>query len=65
MQFVAPLVITLWAGPLDVPVPVHDGLQDGGEGSDPDPRADQHGVLGTEDVGRRRSERSVHENLAK
>ena len=31
-------------------LPVHDGLEDGGEGSDPDPGSDEDRVLGVEDL---------------
>ena len=31
-------------------LPVHDGLEDGGEGSDPDPGSDQDRMLGVENL---------------
>ena len=43
--------------------PVHDGLQDGGEGRDPDAGADEHSVLRVEDQVGRRAEGTVDENL--
>ena len=38
---------------------MHDGLEDGGEGRDPDAGADEDGVLGVEDLGGGRPEGSV------
>ena len=42
---------------------MHDGLQDGGEGRDPDPGADEHGVLRVEDQVGRRAEGTIDEDL--
>ena len=50
------------SGVLQVP-PHHDGLEDGGEGRDPDAGADQHRVLGVEDLTGWSSERSINEDL--
>ena len=46
-----------------LPVAVHYGLEDGGEGSDADARPDQHRVLRAEDLRRRGAERAVDEHL--
>ena len=40
-------------------IPVHDGLEDGGEGGDADAGTDKNGVLGVEDLGGGRPERPV------
>ena len=45
------------------PVSVHYGLEDGGEGRDPDAGPDQHRVLRSIDVGGRRPERTVNIDL--
>ena len=60
---VAPLVVAARALALDLPVAVHDGLEDGGEGGDADARADEDGVLGAEDVAGGGAEGTVHEDL--
>ncbi len=49
--------------PLDLPIAVHDRLQDGGERGHPNPGADEDRVLGAEDVGRGRPERAVDVDL--
>lgn len=46
-----------------LPVLVHDGLEDGGEGRDPDAGADEDGVLGPEDVAGRGAVRAVDVDL--
>ncbi len=42
---------------------MHDGLEDGGEGGNPDTSTDQDGVLGPEDLAGRCSEWSIDINL--
>ena len=46
-----------------LPAPVGDGLEDGGEGCDPDAGAHQHRVLRPVDVAARRPERSINHDL--
>lgn len=41
---------TLGAGVASLPVLVHDGLQDGGEGRHTNPCGDEHSMLCPEDV---------------
>lgn len=62
-QIVVPLILALGATPLRLPVPMHDGLQDGGEGRHADACADQDGVLRPEDVARRSAEWTVDVDL--
>ena len=60
---VGPHVVAPGALALDLPVPVHDGLQDGGERGDADAGADEDGVGGAEDVGGGSSKRTININL--
>ena len=50
---VAPGVVAAWASRLHLQVSAHNGLEDGGKGSDADPSANQDGVFRPEDVARR------------
>ena len=62
-EVVGPVVLAARALVALLPVAVHDRLQDGGERRHADPRPDQHRVLRTEDLRRRRAERTVDEHL--
>ena len=62
-QLAAVLVVAVGALLPRLQVPVHEGLQDGGERRDTDARSDEHGVLGAEDVARWSPERTVDVNL--
>lgn len=61
---VGPLVAALGAGVPHLPELVHDGLEDGGERGHPDPRANQHGVLGAKNLAGRGAEGPVNVNLS-
>ena len=63
VEIFCPAVRTLGADVPGLPVPVHDGLQDGGKGGDADAGADQDGVLGPEDLAGWCAERAVDVNL--
>lgn len=58
-----PLELAPGAAVARLPVPMHDGLQNGGEGSNSDARANEHSMLGPEDVARRSSIRTIDEDL--
>ena len=60
---VSPAVLTVWALALVGPESVHDGLQDGREGSDADAGCDQDGVLRPEDVAGRGAKGTINEDL--
>ena len=76
---IGPGVVTVGAADLGAPVPVHDGLEDGGEGCDTfmkmtlltvitqllltNPGAYQHGVLRPGDVAGGRPKRTVYKDL--
>ena len=60
---VGPFMLAVGALPLVGPESVHDGLEDGGERRHPDPRSNEDGVLGPENVTRRSAVRAVNVNL--
>lgn len=64
-EVVGPPVVALGACVASLPVPMHDGLKDGGERCHADARADEDGVLRAEDLRGRRPERTVDVHLAK
>ena len=65
IEIFCPAVRALGADVSGLPVPVHDGLQDGGEGGDADAGADQDGVLGPEDLAGRCTKWPINVNLIK
>ena len=60
VHVLVPLVAAVGARLLALPEPAHDGLQDGGKRCNPDPRCDEHGVLGTKHVARRSTKRAIN-----
>ena len=60
IHVLVPLVAAVGARLLALPEPAHDGLQDGGKRCNPDPRCDEHGVLGTKHVARRSTKRAIN-----
>lgn len=54
---------TLWTGESSLPVFVHDGLEDGGEGCHSNSRGNKHSMLGPEYVARGSAKRSIHVDL--
>ena len=62
-EVLSPAVLALGADVPGVPVAVHDGLEDGGEGGDPDAGADEDCVLGPENLARGGSEGPVDVDL--
>jgi len=62
---VTPLIFATRTLALDLPISVHDGLKDGGEGGHANAGADEDGVLGPEDVAGRSAKWAVHKNLIK
>lgn len=60
-----PLELAAWTTVSRLPVAMHYGLQNGGEGRDANAGANEHSVLGAKDVARGSAVGTINENLKK
>jgi len=65
IEIFCPAVRALGADVSGLPVPVHYGLEDGGKGGNADTGADQHSMLGPEDLAGRCAKWPIDVNLIK